>query len=67
MTSGPLSALFRIAEQYLPASRRKAMWASCESRIATRIKILDDMVVNIQRHAKPSSQLAKANYYYERG
>lgn len=64
-----LSAQFRIAEQYLAGKRRKAMWGLL--RIKDRdggIKILDDMVVNYSdTPLAEQAQLAKANYYYERG
>ncbi len=64
-----LSAQFRVAEQYLAGKRRKAMWGLL--RIKDReggIKILDDLVVNYSdTPLAEQAQLAKANYYYERG
>lgn len=64
-----LSAQFRVGEQYLAGKKRKAMYGLL--RVKDReggIKIMDDMVVNYSDTPfAEQAQLAKANYYYERG
>jgi len=64
-----LSGRFRIAEQYLAGKRRKAMGGLL--RIKDRdggVEIMDDMIVNYaDTPLAEQAQLAKADYYYERG
>jgi outer membrane protein assembly factor BamD (BamD/ComL family) len=64
-----LSGQFRVAEQYLAGKKRKTLGGLF--RIKDRdagIKIMDDFVVNYSdTPLAESAQLAKANYYYERG
>ena len=64
-----LSGQYRVAEQYLAGKKRKALGGLF--KIPDRdagVKIMDDVAVNYaDTPLAESAQLAKANYYYERG
>ncbi|HSW47059.1 MAG TPA: outer membrane protein assembly factor BamD [Phycisphaerae bacterium] len=64
-----LSGQFRVAEQYLAGKRRKALGGLFYIKDRDGgVKIMDDLVVNYgDTPLAESAQLAKANYYYERG
>lgn len=64
-----LSGRFRVAEQYLAGKRRRALGGLM--RVKDRdggVEILDEIVANYpDTSLAEQAQLAKANYYYERG
>jgi len=64
-----LSGQFRVGEQYLAGKKRKALGGLFKIRDRDAgIKIMDTMTVDYaDTPLAETAQLAKANYYYERG